>query len=132
MVNAFVIPLAFLGLIISLYIYSSKKKSAEMVCVLGGSCNQVTGSKYSRTLGIPNEIGGVMYFSIIIILTILSIIGLDIIYFSTSSIMITLTALASLFAVYLLFLQAFVLKKWCEYCIITSTITFLILLLELI
>lgn len=130
MAHSWIVPLAFLGLAISAYIHSSKKSNQKLICALGGSCNEVTESKYSRTCGIPNEVGGMVYFVIVMALAMLSILGIGgYSSISVTSVLIALSVIGSLFSVYLLSLQAFVIRKWCEYCITTALITFLILII---
>ena len=50
---------------------------------------------------------------------------------SLASLLLFAVILASLVSLYLLFIQAVVLKNWCEWCILSAVVNFLILFLVL-
>lgn len=110
--------LAVIGILIASYlIYTRKKFHSVKVCPTGG-CDTVLNSKYSKTFGIRNDILGIIYY-----LTILAEV-----YISTN-LLINLTiyfkiisSLAFLFSLYLLYIQARVLKAYCFYCILTAIV----------
>lgn len=129
----FILPLSLIGFIVSFYIYYSKKCNKEIICPIGNSCNFVVKSKYGRTFGIENTIPGMIYFALIFLYGIIELLNRNI--FKASIIyyfIVIISILSVLFSIYLTSVQAFVLKKWCEYCILSSIISVLILMLLII
>lgn len=115
----FLVILALLGLAISLYLLLKKLKNEKVVCFLGHDCDNVVKSKYGKTFGIFNEVPGLLFY--------LAVFGGVLLNFiSLLRIAAVLAVLASL---YLVGIQAFSLKMWCEYCIASALINGLILLL---
>ena len=125
----YLIILAVIGFAVSFYIYYTKKYDKKLHCILGEDCDAVVKSKYGKTFGIENTIPGVLYYVIIFayglaILINRNVFKQDIIYY-----FVVIASIASvLFSIYLTAVQAFVLRKWCEYCIVSSIASLLILL----
>ena len=99
-----------------------------MYCPIGQDCDAVVKSRYGKTFGIENAIPGMLYYIMVIgySITLLlngNIFKGDIIYYFIVSASIG----SVLFSIYLTGVQAFVLKKWCYYCIISSIASVLIL-----
>ena len=125
----YLIVLSLIGFAVSFYIYYSKKYDKQMYCVLGEDCDAVVKSKYGKTFGIENTIPGMLYYVLIFVYGILLFLNRnvfkgDIVYYSIVSASIG----SVLFSIYLTGVQAFILKKWCEYCIVSSIASLLILL----
>ena|SRR3989338_4805678 len=82
-----------------------------------GGCDLVQTSKYAETLGIKNSIFGIFAFAILLVMTYLetkkpsrkkrSIIRLGII-------------IGAVIALYFLYLQLFILKSFCTYCLVVD------------
>lgn len=128
-----ILILALLGFLISFYINHKKKRGQKLVCFIGEECNQVIHSRYSATFSIPNEILGMIYYGLTAMAAILPLLELEII----KSIPFPLVFLifsggAALFSVRFLYIQIFVLKKFCEYCFTSALISLLILVLAII
>ena len=71
-----ILLLAFIGIYLSFFIFRKKYKKEKLVCYLGEDCNKVIYSKYSRLLfNIPNEILGILYYSLVFITTLFFIIN---------------------------------------------------------
>jgi uncharacterized membrane protein len=134
MTVTWILGLAIIGIIIAGYIYYKKTHKQQLVCMIGdGSCDDVVHSKYSQTFGVPNEIGGMLYYVFVILGSLLLLSGTSLIDgFMVLDIMIVAGLLAALFSVYLLFVQFAVLKEWCEYCMISSAITIVIFVIEVL
>lgn len=127
--SLFITVLAAVGLGISLYIYRSKKLNRPLLCPVGKGCNAVVASPYAVTLGIPNEVSGILYYALVIASQVAAgFSSLALNQFVTDG-LVVLAAVAALFSVYLIFIQAFVLRKWCEWCIMTSLVNIAIFLL---
>ena len=122
--------LSAIGFSVSFYIYYSKKHDRTLYCPVGGNCDAVVKSKYGKTFGVENTIPGMLYFILIFIYAISMLMNQNIFkgnlvyYFIVGA-----SAGSVLFSAYLAGVQAFVLKKWCDYCITSSTASVLILIL---
>ena len=128
----YLIILSVIGFSVSFYIFYTKRNNKKMYCIVGENCDEVVKSKYGKTFGIENTIPGMMYYAFVFFYGIASITNQNIfkgtiIYYS-----IVIAGIGSvLFSIYLTAVQAFVLKKWCEYCIVSSISSLLILLILL-
>ncbi len=117
------IGLSLLGLLISIYLLYNQRTGAKPLCIVGKNCDMVIKSRYAATMGVPNTILGILYYLFLISLPILRQAAPA---FSGSLQLSAsvLSAIASLFSLYLLYLQAFVLREWCDYCIASALVNF--------
>jgi len=136
MVNLlWILPLTAIGFFISLYIIISKKRKGPMVCVIGEgqTCNDVVNSKYNKLFGFPNEILGLLYYTLVAVLVIMLSSGIpSIANISVLAILIVIAIPAVIFSFYLTYVQWKILKQWCEYCVTSAIATILIFVLEII
>lgn len=134
--------LSFIGLLVSWYLYYSKTHDKRIYCLMGHDCEEVVRSKYGKTFGIENTLIGMLYYLLIFVYGIL-LIGIEqpVLAFLNRNIfigklvyyLIVGAGIGSVgFSVYLTAVQAFVLKKWCDYCIISSIVSVLILVVLVI
>ena len=131
--SIYLVILSVIGFAVSYYIYHTKKYNRKMYCVIGENCDEVVKSKYGKTFGIENTIPGMLYFALVLIYAIALFSNGNIFKGSLIYYFLVGAGIASvLFSVYLAGVQAFVLKKWCEYCIVSSISSLLILVLLLI
>jgi len=131
MVSVWILPLSVIGLVISIYLYYKKTKKERLVCLMGEDCNKVVRSKYADMLGFPNEILGIIYYALLVILAFLVYRGMELIgSVSLSTVLLVLAAIASLGYLGLIYIQFFKIKEWCGYCMASAVITFIILGLE--
>jgi len=115
-----ILILGIVGFKVSFHIHNKKQEKKKLICPMKASCDTVLHSSHSNFLGIPLERLGVVYYSIVIIVHGLSFIlpgfGGEIFPF----ISIISATLAALFSFYLLSVQAFVLRRWCSWCLIST------------
>ncbi len=122
---------ALSGFCIALYIYLHKRrrKEAPLVCPIGHTCDSVIHSRYARVLGMEVTLLGMAYYGMIA-----GAYKLMIYEFILPAIVYQLLVFASisgfLFSLYLLSIQAFVLKNWCSWCVISAALTTVILVLS--
>src|SRR3989344_5238535 len=110
--------LSVIGFAVSFYIYYSKKYDKQMYCPLGDDCDAVVKSKYGKTLGIENTVPGMLYYVLIFLYGILLLLNRNIFIGNIIYYFIVIASIGSvLLSIYLTGVQAFILKKWCEYCI---------------
>lgn len=131
MISGEFILFGLLGLAASLYIFVKKRKKQPLVCHIDhGGCNVVVNSKYSRMFGIPNEVIGILYYGGVVALGILALAGVRLLsdpFFLLSFLVVA--AGSVLFSLMLIFVQAFLLKSWCEYCLVSAVSSIAIFLL---
>ncbi|PIR87041.1 MAG: hypothetical protein COU11_02310 [Candidatus Harrisonbacteria bacterium CG10_big_fil_rev_8_21_14_0_10_49_15] len=126
-----VIPLfaAFGGFLIAAYIYHTKHNKREtLVCPIGHSCDPVVHSKYSRFLGIPVELIGMLYYALVAIAY-----GLLLAYPMDVTMLgrfflVAVTTGAMFFSIYLTFIQAFNLREFCSWCLASAGLCTIIFL----
>ena len=117
-----VTALAVLGLLNAAYLYWQHRQVARgrtMFCLLGGDCEAIVESNYGRSFGVKNEIWGLAYYLLLILAPYLNF-TLPITFIAVIS--------ATLFSLYLFCLQAFVLKKFCSWCLIAIAVNLSIFL----
>ena len=132
MLNPLMLIPATIGLGVSLYIWRQKSRQEPLVCIIGSKeCSKVVYSEYSKTLGVPNELAGVAYYGVVALAAISS---LYVPFFQMPVVQLLLMAASAIsvcFSLYLVFVQAFILKEWCEWCLV-STVTSTTILLMLL
>lgn len=128
---AFIVFAAAGGFGVSLYIYYTKSHHKQLVCPIGSDCNAVITSRYAKFLGVPLEYLGMFYYAIIITAYVVLIFASHLISGPFLSGLIILTAAALFFALYLLFAQAFLLRQWCIWCILSAALSIGIFIISL-
>ena len=126
---AYLIILAIIGFSVSFYLYYAKTHNKKIYCIPKHDCDAVVKSKYGQTFGVENTLFGMLYYLMIIAYGIVLLLdgnlfkGIYVYYFIVGS-----SAASVLYSIYLTWVQAFVLKKWCDYCIVSSVASILILI----
>lgn len=105
-----------------------KRTKKPMFCLIGEDCAGVIDSRYGTTLGVKNEIMGMIYYGILFLTLLLSA-NFDTILVNLAIFFATLVA--ALFSLYLLYVQAIVLKKLCSWCLIAIFLNTLIFVFAL-
>lgn len=111
------------GFILATYIYLKKKREQPLVCPLNGECDVVTKSEYSKFLGLPVELMGMLYYALIVLVyavhNLIPLLLSDTVIFLVTG----ATIGAFIFSLYLIFIQAFVLRKWCTWCLFSAALS---------
>ena len=129
---AFIALAAVGGFCVAFYIYYTKRHHKQLVCPIGSDCNAVVTSRYAKFLGVSLEYYGMFYYAVIIAAYIILISAPHL--FSELFLfgLIMLTAAAFFFALYLLFAQAFLLRQWCIWCILSAMLSIVIFIFSLV
>jgi uncharacterized membrane protein len=117
---------SFLGFVDSAYLTVDRYLGASLPCTLTHSCDAVTSSEYSTVLGIPVVILGIAYYLTILLGAYFYLEYRSRKYFKLVA---ALTVTGFAFSFWLTYVQAFILKEFCQYCLLsglTSTILFLL------
>ena len=118
--------LALIGFSIATYIRHKKASFEALVCPIGHSCDTVIHSDYSRFFGFPIEYLGMLYYALITFSYITLIFRPDLSLPLVSLGLLIVSTVAFLFSLYLTFIQAFALKQWCTWCLISAGLCTLI------
>ena len=128
MKEALLILFSLVGFFISLYIYAVKKRGLALYCIVGKNCDEVIKSRYGKAFGIENTILGMIYYAGIFAYAISILLYGNLFKEVTVYYFVVIASIcAAVFSIYLTWVQMFVLKKWCEYCIVSSLCSVLIL-----
>lgn len=103
-----------ISLLSSIVLYSN---SLTGICDPGKGCDVVNGSVYGSTLGIKNSVHGIFIFSFMIILTLFHMKKPN---KHTRRILHLAIIIGSAIAIYFLYLQIFVIKVICSFCILVD------------
>lgn len=114
-----------IGILDTTYLIYHKLKGTDVACIFFPKewCHKVQYSPQSKTLGIPNSYAGFAMYVTIIILTMLYAAGLVPLWPIQA-----IVTFGFLFSMYFMFVQAFVLRAFCTWCVV-SAINFTVMLL---
>ncbi|HWT03123.1 MAG TPA: vitamin K epoxide reductase family protein [Pyrinomonadaceae bacterium] len=114
--------LALVGLADSIYLTVEHLAGRSVPCTITGGCEQVLNSPYSTVGPVPlSALGAAAYFTAFSLAT-LAAFG----YRRAGDFMLYLAAVMLAVSVYLFVLQAFVLKAFCQFCLLSAVITLLL------
>src|SRR3989344_1610414 len=108
------------GFFLAFFIYRKKREPAPLICPLKSDCNVVIKSHYSKFLGIPIEILGMVYYSLTFLAHLLVILSPSLVLPGTVFFYLVASTIAFLFSLYLLAIQAFAIKQWCFWCLLSA------------
>lgn len=129
--NLLIIAAAVAGFLIARYIYLHKRRPERqpLVCPLNFDCDPVIHSQYSRFLGLATEVLGMLYYGLVAIVYGAVVFQSALITPLIIWLIAKLTIVASLFSLYLIFIQAFKLRQWCSWCLISAALSLIIFLI---
>lgn len=107
------------------------KTSQKMYCLVGEDCAKVVSSPYGTTLGVKNEILGLYYYGLVLVLTVLAL-GWPVVSYLGTVYLVISSLVAAVFSFYLLFVQTRILKTLCSWCLIAIAINGLIFVTSVI
>ncbi len=114
------------GFTLARYIWRTKRVGQPLVCPLRTRCELVTHSTYSKILGIPVEALGMLYYAFVAVFHAGAILRPEIVSPLAAHVSLGVSAAAFLFSMYLISIQAFVLRQWCTWCLISASFCVLI------
>lgn len=125
-----VLLLAFIGFADATYLLSKRLGGAPIPCVLGFTgCDTVDKSPYSVFLGIPLSAYGMVFY---LIIGFLSILYIDTRKALIAKMILPVASLGFVLSVYFIYLQAFVIKAFCIFCLISAGISTILFVLSLV
>jgi uncharacterized membrane protein len=127
--------LATLGVLVSIYMTVYKLTSNNAMCLGSGDCSTVNASPYSQVYGIPVAFVGVLGYAAILILLALETRAGKFFQQNSTLMVFGLVVTGFAFTLYLVYLEIFVIKALCPFCItsqITMTILFILTIIRLV
>ena len=120
--------LALLGIADALYLTIEHVTGQSVRCTIISGCSAVLSSPYAVVAGIPlAAVGGAAYFTVFS-LAILAIFG----YRIAGKLLLPLVGAMFLVTLWLIYLQAFVIREFCQYCLLSALITTALLVVVLL
>lgn len=111
--------LALLGIADALYLTIEHVTGQSVRCTIISGCSAVLSSPYAVVAGVPlAAVGGAAYFTVFS-LAILAIFG----YRIAGKLLLPLVGAMFLVTLWLIYLQAFVIREFCQYCLLSALIT---------
>lgn len=124
--NWMFMAVSFSGFLDALYLSVERMRGAKVICAILEGCDRVTSSLYSTMLNIPVAYLGAAYYLSIFVLAIWFLFSKK---EQTIWLMSYMTGIGFLASTWFVYLQIFILKSICLYCMIsalTSTALFII------
>lgn len=125
----FFVSTATLGFVDATYLAIKYFQHEAPACSLLKGCEQVTTSAFAAILGIPVALLGALFYFALILLFVLYLDSKKSIFLNLAQLF---TVVGFLFSLYLIFLQLFVLKALCMYCLFSATTSTILVLLACI
>jgi uncharacterized membrane protein len=120
--------LSLVGLADALYLTIQHVTGQSLRCTVISGCSEVLSSPYAQVGPVPlAALGAAAYFSVFS-LSILALFG----YQFVRPLLRMLVAVMFLMTIWLLYLQAFVIRHFCQYCLISAAVTIVLTALLLI
>ncbi|MBI5139788.1 vitamin K epoxide reductase family protein [Candidatus Nomurabacteria bacterium] len=120
------------GFWVAKHIREHKVEQKPLVCPIQFDCNTVVHSDYSKFLGMPVEILGMVYYALVSLSYLFFIFLPNVLPNIVIGGMIVLSLVAFLFSLYLIGVQVFALKKGCSWCFVSAFISISIFVLTLL
>ena len=112
--------IALMGLFVAIYMSYSKIVGAPVICGLS-SCEEVSNSPYAYILNIPIAFYGLTFYALAFVSS-----GL----YKNIKLMFFLALVGVCFTGYFTFIEAFVIKAWCQWCLVSAWLSFVLLIIS--
>ena len=118
--------LALIGAFVAAYLTLFKLGViGELTCTVG-SCTTVQSSKWARLFGYPVAAWGLGFYVTVFVV---ALIGLQERFLDSrpvSLFLVASSAIGTLFSMWLTYLEGFVIRAWCQWCVVSAVIVTLI------
>jgi len=108
--------LAVIGLVNSLIIYQKILGNIFVPCLIGQGCDNVLYSIYSKFMGVPLSLWGIVFYGVYFICAAFFLIKPNKI---SLNILTSIVLLGFGFSIRLFYLQVFIIKSLCSYCLVS-------------
>jgi len=114
---------SLVGLADAIYLAVEHVAGRSVKCTLVSGCSEVLSSQYATVAGIPLAlVGAIAYFAVFSLAT-LAAFG----YKIAGRLLTLLVALMFLTSLWLIYLQAFVIRAFCQFCLLSALVTFVLM-----
>jgi uncharacterized membrane protein len=110
---------SLVGLVDSIYLTVKHLTGESVRCTILSGCDAVLGSAYSSFIGIPLALLGALAYFAVFSLATLAAYG----YRRTRTLLVVVVGIMLLMTLRLLYVQAFVLHHYCEFCMLSAIVT---------
>ena len=120
---------AVVGLADASYLTYEHYTGNKVVCSITGGCEKVLTREYSTVFGVPISLGGIIFY--------LAVLGfafhflLQPIDKRATQLLLAMSTVGLLTSAYLTGLQAFVIRAWCQFCLLSAFTSLCIFLLSI-
>ena len=120
--------LSLLGLADALYLTIEHVTGQSVQCTIISGCSEVLSSRYAVVAGVPlASIGAAAYFTVFSLATLAAFR-----YRFAATLLIPVVVAMFLVSLWLIYLQAFVIREFCQYCLFSAAVTVMLLVVVLI
>ncbi len=117
--------LAFCGAINAGSLVHKRLTKKPLICPINTNCTAVTHSEYRTVLGVHKDLLGILYYGVIFVA------GGGVFFYpdpvpQLPTILHLATGFGLLFSLYQTYLQAYVIKEYCFYCLISAGLSILL------
>ena len=120
--------LSLVGLVDALYLTIEHVTGQSVQCTITSGCSEVLSSSYAVVAGIPlAAVGAAAYFSVFSLATLAAFK-----YEFARPLLLLLVTAMFLVSLWLVYLQAFVIREFCQYCLLSAAITTALLVVVII
>ena len=110
---------ALIGLADAIYLTIEHLTGQSVICTVTSGCSEVLSSPYATVRGQPIALfGAIAYFTVFSLAT-LAAFGYQVV----DKLLLLIVALMLLTTLWLLYLQAFVIHHFCQYCLLSAAVT---------
>lgn len=111
-----------IGLVDAIYLTVEHLAGRSVKCTIVSGCSEVLSSEYASLGSIPlAAVGAFAYFTVFSLAT-LAAFG----YKGMGKLLAVMVMLMFLFSVWLVYLQAFVIRAFCQFCLLSAFVTFVL------
>ena len=132
--NKALLVLVVIGLLVSIYMTIYKFTGNDGMCVGSGDCKTVNASRFSEIYGIPVALVGVGGYTAILAVLLLEKRN-DFLRKNATMILFGFSLLGFMFTLYLVYVEAAILKAYCPFCVasqVTMTLMFILSVIRLV
>jgi uncharacterized membrane protein len=119
---------SLIGLVDSIYLTVEHLSGRSVRCTIVSGCSEVLSSQYATVRGIPLALIGATAYFIVFSLATLAAFG----YKGVEKLLAVVVALMFLTTVWLFYLQALVIKAFCQFCLLSALVTVILTVLVVI
>ena len=119
---------ALIGLADSIYLTVEHVSGRSVRCTIVSGCSEVLSSSYATVRGIPLAlVGAAAYFSVFSLATLAAFH-----YKWAGKLLVALVSLMFLTTLWLVYLQAFVIRAFCQFCLLSALVTTVLTVLAIL